>query len=216
MLQHPKDGVLRKKKGLNEYLDLFFAYVRKKYYLCAKFDVMCMKIREVSAKIWVIVSLVLLMVACKPAPQQVRRLGEEKVDSLMLMQMEFNNQMTAAADRVCLEYVQKDSTIRYAQDDFGYWYAKTITTYGECLKTGQNIMLHLQVSELNGELIADVKQQMSVDSGDLPLAINQVLKMMREGEQMIVVAPWYTAYGVEGTKLVKPYANLKIVVEVER
>ena len=78
MLQHPKDGVLRKKKGLNEYLDLFFAYVRKKYYLCAKFGVMCMKIREVSAKIWVIVSLVLLMVACKPAPQQVRRLGEEK------------------------------------------------------------------------------------------------------------------------------------------
>lgn len=170
---------------------------------------------DVSAKICVMVSLVLLMVACKPAPQQVRRLGEEKVDSLMLKQMEFNNQMTAAADRACIEYVQKDSTVQYAQDDFGYWYAKTITTIGDSLKTGQTIMLHLQVSELNGEQIADVKQQMSVDSGDLPLAINQALKMMRVGEQMIVVAPWYTAYGVEGTQLVKPYANLKIVLRVE-
>ena len=171
--------------------------------------------RDVSAKIWVMVGFALLMVACKPAPQQVRRLGEEKVDSLMLMQMEINNQMTAAADRACIEYVRKDSTIQYAQDEYGYWYAKTITTIGDSLKTGQNIMLHLQVSELNGEQLADVKQQMRVDSGDLPLAINQALKMMRVGEQMVVVAPWYTAYGVEGTNLVKPYANLKIVVRVE-
>jgi hypothetical protein len=33
---------------------------------------------------------------------------------------------------------------------------------------------------------------------------------------MVIVAPWYTAYGVEGTELVKPYANLKIVVSMER
>lgn len=176
---------------------------------------MCIMTQEAFAKILIIFGVVLL-VGCKPAPQQVRHLGEEKVDSLMLMQMEFNNQMTAAADRQCLEFVQKDSATAYAQDEYGYWYAKSIASIGDSLKAGQNVMLHLEVSELNGDLLADVKRQTKVDSGDLPLAINQVLKMMREGEQMVIVAPWYTAYGVEGTELVKPYANLKIVVNVER
>jgi FKBP-type peptidyl-prolyl cis-trans isomerase len=46
------------------------------------------------------------------------------------------------------------------------------------------------------------------------MAILRSLKMMKHGEQMQIVTPWYAAYGVEGTTLINPYSNLKIVVSV--
>jgi hypothetical protein len=35
------------------------------------------------------------------------------------------------------------------------------------------------------------------------------------GEEMQIISPWYTAYGVEGTSLVQGYTNVKIVLKVE-
>ena len=77
------------------------------------------------------------------------------------------------------------------------------------------MVLHLQISELNGNLIADTKSSFVVGAGDLPLAVTRSLKMMGVGEQMKIIAPWYAAYGVEGTKIIKPYTNLLIIVTVE-
>jgi hypothetical protein len=77
------------------------------------------------------------------------------------------------------------------------------------------VTLQMSVYELNDTLVADMKEQMQVGSNDLPLAIYRSLQMMRAGEQMVVVAPWYAAYGVEGTSLIKPYTNLKFVITAE-
>jgi FKBP-type peptidyl-prolyl cis-trans isomerase len=35
------------------------------------------------------------------------------------------------------------------------------------------------------------------------------------GDQMRIIAPWYTAYGVEGTNIIKPYSNLLIIITIE-
>jgi hypothetical protein len=161
-----------------------------------------------------VVALVGLLSACNVEPQRVKRLGEENIDSLEMAQMLFNKEMTAAADQECLRYVEKDS-LKYALDDFGLWYAKTIKTEGEELSVGQTIAIQMSVYELNDSLVADVKEQMEVGNGDLPLAVYRSLQLMRAGEQMVVVAPWYTAYGVEGTSLIKPYSNLKFVITTE-
>ena len=47
------------------------------------------------------------------------------------------------------------------------------------------------------------------------MAINRSLKQMSRGEQMRIVAPWHTAYGTEGTSIIKPYTNLIITLSVE-
>jgi FKBP-type peptidyl-prolyl cis-trans isomerase len=75
----------------------------------------------------------------------------------------------------------------------------------------------LQVYELNGQLIADVSETFEIGSASkpLPLAMDKALKMLRQGEQIQIIAPWYTAYGVEGTDEIKGYTNLKIVIGVE-
>jgi hypothetical protein len=75
--------------------------------------------------------------------------------------------------------------------------------------------MHIQLYELNDSLVADIQESLQVGSGELPVAINRTLNNIRQGEQVQIITPWYTAYGVEGTSLLKPYSNLKIVVKVE-
>lgn len=156
-----------------------------------------------------------LLVACQPTPQRARHLGEEQeVDSALLARLQFNVRLSDAADKACSMMVEAD-TLRYELDDFGFWYAKTISHEGEDLVTGQEVMLHLQISELDGTLIADTKSSFVIGAGDLPLVVIRSLRMMVQGEQMKIIAPWYTAYGVEGTKIIKPYTNLLIILTVE-
>ena len=159
---------------------------------------------------------IILLVGCQKQPQKVRILNENPVlDSAMMSQLQMNIHLADAADRDCKEFVETDS-ITYAMDDLGFWYAKTITGNTDTVQLGQELLLHLQISEIGGNLISDSKHHHIMGSGELPMAINRSLKMMCIGDQMQIVAPWYTAYGVEGTSLIKPYSNLFIIITLEK
>lgn len=159
-----------------------------------------------------VVLMLLALVACHKEPQKVRHISQqEEPDSALMAQMAFNMKMAGAADRACSDWVKQDS-LTYAQDDFGFWYTKTINLYGDTLQKGEMVLTHIQVCELNGTLLADIEDYFSVGSGDLPIAINRSLRQMSRGEEMRVIAPWYTAYGAEGTALIKPYSNLIITL----
>lgn len=162
-----------------------------------------------------LVLITILFVGCQKQPQKARHLNEsQEVDSTMLAQMQFNAQMADAADKHCSDFIQADS-IEYAMADYGFWYTKTVKGVGDTIQQGQEVSMHIQISEVGGELISDVKHHHIVGSGELPIAITHSLKMMCLGEQMRIVAPWYTAYGVEGTSIIKPYSNLLIIITIE-
>ena len=151
---------------------------------------------------------------CTKQPQQVRHLHEsQEPDSATMAQLRFNMHMADAADQACIKEVRKDS-LQYAQDDFGFWYAKVVSHPSDTIEKGEEVALHLILSELDGKVIADVKDRFVAGSGDLPNAINRSLRQMCRGEEMMIIAPWYAAYGVEGTTLVKPYTNLRIDLKV--
>jgi hypothetical protein len=165
---------------------------------------------------WILLFVVTLLIACQPQPQKAKHLSEEKeLDSTMLAQLELNANLAAAADKECSAFVQADS-IEYTMDDFGFWYTKTITSNTtDTIQRGEEVIVHIQINKLGGTLISDAKLTHIVGNGDLPTAITRSLKMMHYGEQMRIVTPWYTAYGVEGTKLIKPYSNLLIIITIE-
>ena len=155
------------------------------------------------------------LIGCNNSPHPVKFLGKDKEpDSLILAQMKFNQRMVNAAAVQCLAYVQEDSGKQYAQDEAGFWYTKVVKTDLDSLCKGEQVDMHIQIYELNDSLVADVKENFQIGQAGLPMAIVRSLKMMRHGEQMQIVTPWHAAYGVEGTALIKPYSNLKIVVSV--
>lgn len=156
------------------------------------------------------------LMGCSNSPQPVRFLGKDKEpDSLILAQMRFNQRMVNEAGMQCLTYVQEDDGKRYAQDEIGFWYTKIVTTNLDSLRKGEQVDMHIQIYELNDSLVADVKESFQIGQPGLPIAILRSLGMMRHGEQIQIVTPWYAAYGVEGTLLIQPYSNLKIVVSVD-
>ena len=159
--------------------------------------------------------LMMLVTGCNKSPQPVRRLGDEKPDSLLMAQLYFNQRMISEADKQCLEYIKWDTLHSYVQDDFGFWYTILQRTAQEPLQKGQYADMHIQLYELNDSLVADIQGSLQVGSGELPVAINRTLNNIRQGEQVQIITPWYAAYGVEGTSLIKPYSTLKIVVKVE-
>ena len=156
--------------------------------------------------------LMLLVTGCNKSPQPVRRLGDEKPDSLLMAQLYFNQRMISEADKQCLEYIKWDTLHSYVQDDFGFWYTILQRTAQEPLQKGQYADMHIQLYELNDSLVADIQESLQVGSGKLPVAINRTLNNIRQGEQVQIITPWYAAYGVEGTSIIKPYSNLRIVV----
>ena len=177
---------------------------------------MCIMLKRIqnNCGIWVI-GLLLLLVGCNKTPQPVRHLGNEtQPDSLLMAQLYFNQRMINEADKQCLEYIKHDTLHTYAQDEFGFWYTILQHTNLDSLQKGQHLDMHIQIFELNDSLIADIKENLQIGGGELPMAINRALNQLRQGEQVQIIAPWYTAYGVEGTAIIKPYSNLRIVVKV--
>ena len=165
-------------------------------------------------KLWAIGYGLLMLAGCTQQPQQVRHLHErQEPDSAMMAQLHFNMQMASEADKMCSAWIQND-TATYALDDFGFWYTQTINSSTSPLQIGEEATIHLQMAELNGQVLADIKEIITIGTSDLPVAINRSLKQLGRGEQMRIVAPWYTAYGTEGTTRIKPYTNLVITLTI--
>jgi hypothetical protein len=165
---------------------------------------------------FIILFCILTFLGCQQQPQKAKLLGEEEhIDSISMAQMQFNIHMADAADEECKIFVQKD-IFQYAMDDFGFWYTKTIDNRADTIQNGQELSLHIQISEIGGRLLSDSKHIHIVGSGELPIAITRSLKMMCVGDQMRVIAPWYTAYGVNGTSIIKAYSNLLITITIEK
>ena len=160
--------------------------------------------------------LSIAFVACHQTPQQVNRRNlQQPIDSALIAQMQFNTRMAEQADKTCLAIVEAD-TLQYVMDDFGFWYTKTISLPSDTLQKGQEVNAHIQITEINSNLIIDTKMPIVVGSGDLPTAINRALKIMCMGEQMRIITPWYAAYGIEGTNTIKPYSNLIILLTISQ
>ena len=160
--------------------------------------------------------LSIAFIACQQTPQQVKHRNQQQpVDSALLAQLQFNSRMADQADKMCLNIVEAD-TLKYTLDDFGFWYTKTISLPSETVQKGQEINVHIQISEIQGDLTYDTKMPIVVGSGDLPISINRALKTMGIGEQMRIITPWYAAYGIEGTSVIKPYSNLIILLTISQ
>lgn len=137
-------------------------------------------------------------------------------DSAMLAQMHKNIRLADLADQACAAKV-KEADRRYVMDILGFWYSKTMhEEFGDSLLTGQEVEIHIQMKTLGGEMLLDSKHPVIVGAGEQIMAVEQVLHMMRKGEEMHIVAPWYLAYGKKGTKIIEPYSNLEIILTVEK
>ena len=108
-----------------------------------------------------------------------------------------------------------DNELDYVRHDAGFWYKAIVKTHKEKIKEKETIEIHYKVFLLNDTLYEDVKQTVTLGKKQTIKAIETMLLEMRHGEKVMLLSPWYLAYGQTGNKdLIKPYEQLKIELSV--
>lgn len=162
-----------------------------------------------------------LLVACqRTAPQRPTVRGQAQAtqaDSATMQLLNFNQQMTDAADRELTIWVQKDSTCTWAQREDGVWVRRdsVFALAGEnLLENGQTIQLHMQIRKLDGTMVIDTKENHTIGSNRLPMGIENVLREMMPESSCTIAVPWYAGYGVQGNEIIGKYENILVHIEL--
>lgn len=140
-----------------------------------------------------------------------------KADSSMMALLEVNKRLAAEAEREVSARVQADTAHEYALCEEGAWLCRTHRTQeGPHPKTSDIWQIHMLVKTMQGELLQDIEGPITIGRGDIPLGIEMAMRQMYSGEDAIIIAPWYAAWGVQGTDNIQPYSNLYIELHIQQ
>lgn len=161
----------------------------------------------------------LLTVSCtRQAPQRPsQRKGEvQAVDSAALALMELNQQLAFAADREVTKAAQLQG------ESFAVYEARTWMyisergdTHSGTPKEGERWVIRMQVCNLDGLLLEDLEHSYCIHKGELPAAIEDNISELHHGAKARLIAPWYSAFGAQGTPHIPPYENVIIDIELK-
>ena len=171
------------------------------------------------AKIGILCLAALLIAGCtRQAPQRPsQRKGEAPlVDSAALALMELNQQLAYAADREVTKAVQLQG------EPFAVYEAKTWMfvsdrgdTHTETPKEGERWVIRMQVCNLDGLLLEDSEHSYRIRKSELPAAVDENIGELHHGARARLIAPWYSAFGAQGTTHIPPYENVIIDIELK-
>lgn len=170
-------------------------------------------------KLGFILIIAALLSACgHQAPQRPsQRRGETpKADSASIALMELNYQLAVAADKQLAQLAQAQNE-PYALYEAGTW--MRIIDRGEDTEIsplfGESWTVHMRTYDLDGKLLLDSEGYYQLGKQELPLAVEMNIGELHSGGKARLLAPWYAAYGLQGTTHVPPYTNVIIEIELK-
>lgn len=143
-----------------------------------------------------------LSLACN-APE-ARRPVSQSSGSFIKASVDRNQELVAQQEAAIKEVISKDTTGVYTASSYGFWYLKTAvdSTRNYTPKFGDRLRFDYQIEDIYGNLIYS-EQDLSprdyvVDQQQLISGLREGLKLMQQGESMILYLPSYKAYGYYG------------------
>ena len=162
-----------------------------------------------------IVAIMLLAACSQTAPQRPsqRKSDAPKPDSAQLALLALNRQLTESADDR-LAAVAREDTLPFALYECGTWAAVVAPGEGETVMPKELCELHIRTYSLSGMLYTDSRQTARIGAQELPAAIEENITEWRHGAQVVLLAPWYAAYGIKGNGNIPPYENIRIELTI--
>jgi len=141
---------------------------------------------------------------------------ETRVENQELALMEMNERLAHAADEELLHWVraQKEPYALYECGTWGY-ILDTGDTHRPAFQPEEECTLHMRVYSLSGHLYRDIEQTAHVGKYELPTAIDENITEWHHGAHVMLLAPWYSAYGIQGKGGIPPYENVVIDLELK-
>lgn len=166
-----------------------------------------------------ILLLACVLVSCgRQAPQRPSNRKEKvaEADSAQLSLMLWQQRLAEAADDELARYVQQSGDT-FALYDNRTW--MRICRKGRQdepkIQRGEEHIVHMEIYDLKGQMLADIQRPFVIGKMELPAAADANMTVLNPGARVEMVAPWYMAYGANGTDGVPPYTNVLIVMEIQ-
>ena len=157
---------------------------------------------------------------CGRGPQRPSQRSGTKpeADSSALALMEMNQRLAIAADEEVLRYVQGlEDAERFAQMPFSNAWVRIMEKGDEqsaCPQKDETWRLHIKTYSLQGQLLLDTEQEYRIGRNELPMCIEMNINEWHREARVIIVAPWYAAYGMMGTEEVPAYENVLLDITI--
>lgn len=137
-----------------------------------------------------------------------------KPDSALMARMNFNRELASSADEQLIRWTrEQDET--YALYEAGTWVC--IIEPGDPTsptpQPNDEWTVHMRTMDLRGHLLLDSEGTYRIGKNELPLAVDENIREMHHGAKARLVAPWYSAYGLQGTEQIPPYEN--VIIEID-
>lgn len=165
---------------------------------------------------WICIVAWLIAGCSNTAPQRPsQRKGEApKADSTALALMELNQQMAQAADEQlhCFAQEQNEPYALYERGVWAYVMDKGDTEHP--VRTGEECRLQMTVYSLSGKQYTDSDITVRIGKYELPAAVDENITEWHHGAHVRMFAPWYAAYGIQGTDYIPPYENVIIELNI--
>ena len=168
-------------------------------------------------KRYLFIGMVVLLVACtQTAPQRPSQRKSEapQPDSTQMALLELNQHLTEEADRQLASIARSEDT-PYALYERGTWAAIIAKGEGETVQPKEECRVHMRIYSLSGTLYVDAEQTVAIGAQQLPPAIEENITEWRHGAQIVLLAPWYAAYGIQGADQIPPYENVRIELTIQ-
>ncbi len=165
--------------------------------------------------VWVLIlgSWLLALTSCQRTKPQMPSNRAQEVDSTELRVALLAQRLVEEANTTLAHYVQGlDSA--YVLELMGYWHRVPHRLEGVKLQKNEKVLLHSKIYTLDGDLLSDAEEVITVGKREVPTAVDKMLEQMRTGECASLLIPWYAAFGAAGNGIVPAYENVRIEIEV--
>lgn len=147
--------------------------------------------------------LIILAIGCtKVAPRMP--INPKPSTTLLSETVERSKAMNAIEEAKIFDFIAKDSLNTYIDSKNGFWYSyqnkngKNVNTP----KKGNIVFFEYEIYDLGGNLLYEKEllgiKKYVIDKEDIITGLQKGIKLMKEGETITFVIPFYNAYGIRG------------------
>ncbi len=166
-----------------------------------------------SRYLYIVATFIFLISCVKPTPQFPANKGNT-IDSTSINLQKLNEILALKEDSSIQNLVKKQS-IPYKKTSNGIWFHKEIETSQDSLIKKPSIQFSYKCYTLTGEVVNSEKIKLNFGKKEIAVGLEEGIKLMRNGEKMRLIVPWYLAYGMNGKDNIPPYTSLIYEISAE-
>lgn len=124
-----------------------------------------------------------------------------------------NESLTQKEDSI-LEILANNQKTKFNKTPSGIWYYKETKTELDPVQKYPSISFSYILFTVNGVKVDSGKKTVNFEKKEIPIGLEEGLKLMRKREKMRLIVPWYLAYGMKGESNIPPYTSLIYEIEI--